>query len=139
MEIVFCKTNAIKLEADTKLRFKRKIDWEFLWDLIRFVFPTMCIDNMDMYNANDFGIAVLNPDYIYNFNNIKQYKKFLKEEGLDLRCKYRWDIFMSDDDDCDVHIIYNPFKEEKDVINIVYTTSADKLMETKRKLEDLDK
>ena len=140
MEIVNFCTKVLMSETNMKIKFKRKIDWNFLFELFRDVFPTVCIDCMDMYDKRNNRTPVLNPDYIYDCEDIKEYKKFLKEEGfgMDLRLKYKWDIMASDEYDTDVRIKYDPYSD-KNVIEFKLTCSPEVLVDTKKKLKELDK
>ena len=139
MEISIYRMSVLVEEMELDLKVKRKIDWSFLWDMFKDVFQTMCIDTMTLYDKNDEAVNILYPDNVFECNDIAEYKSYLKEEGVDLRSKYRWDMVISDYNDCEVELIYDPFSnKKKNMIRLKITASPDLIIDIENSFKEID-
>ena len=111
MEIINEVKKAIAVEVDTTLKFKSKIDLEFLRKMIVMVH----YDISDVYlinpkNADDIirlAYWDLIDDYGF-FTEDEAFKYGLKYRHVDLRKKYDWRIELEDEcESMDIHISYD--------------------------------
>ena len=139
MEIISEVKKTIAVEVNTTLKFKSKIDLEFLRKMITMVH----YDISDVYlinpkNADDtikLAYWDLIEDYGY-FIEDEAFKLGLKHRRVDLRKKYDWRIELEDEcESMDIHISYDT---KSNTIQIKGQCSVDEYNNLMEKLRELD-
>ena len=139
MEIISEVKKAIAIEVNTTLKFKSKIDLEFLRKMI-----VIChYDILDVYlinpkNADDtiklFYWELI--DLYGYFIEDEVFKLGLKHRHIDLRKKYDWRIELEDEcESIDIHISYDT---KSNTIQIKGQCSVDEYNNLMEKLTELD-
>ena len=112
MKILDIETKPITIGARMTIHMTRKINLEVLFELLDKIVITglYCIVYIDLWDKSNKRIPLLNTLEIENnVENFNQFKKLLKEEEVDLRFKYKWDMMFSNFDNDEIRLLYNPF------------------------------
>ncbi|MBQ8132446.1 MAG: hypothetical protein IJ193_08145 [Bacilli bacterium] len=137
MEIISEVTKAVAIEVDTTLKFKSKIELEFLRKII--TISRYDISNVYLINPidNNSTIRICDWDLItYDTTNEKSFKSGLKSRHVDLRKKYNWKIeFENEREFMDIYMYYDT---KSNTIRIKGKCIADDYTDLIEKLTELD-
>ena len=137
MEIISEVKKAIAVEVNTTLKFKSKIDLEFLRKMILMIH----YDISDVYLINpknaDDTIRICDWDLItYDIIKEESFKAGLKHRYVDLRKKYGWRIEL--EDECESMDIYISYDTKSNTIRLKGQCGASDYIDLIKKLKELD-
>ena len=136
MEIINEVKKAIAVEVDTTLKFKSKIDLEFLRQMILMIHYD--ISDVYLINPKDDDIIRICDWELITYATIKEesFKAGLKHRHVDLRKKYGWRIEL--EDECESMDIYISYDTKSNTIQIKGQCSVDDYNNMIEKLIELD-
>ena len=141
MKIIDELQKTIAIEVATKLEFNSKIDLEFLRKILfNFQYEFSEVVFIDKKKSSDNEILIdywyLFDEYPYSVQTKEKFKTLLKNNKIDLRKKYEWEIkLVAANDELDININY---ENKKNILSIYGTCSLDFYGDLLERLTDID-
>lgn len=141
MKIIDELQKTIAIEVTTKLEFNSKIDLEFLRKILfNFQYEFSEVVFIDKKKSSDNEILIdywdLFDEYPYSVQTKEKFKTLLKNNKIDLRKKYEWEIkLVAANDEFDININY---ENKKNILSIYGTCSLDFYGDLLERLTDID-
>ncbi|MBQ8132447.1 MAG: hypothetical protein IJ193_08150 [Bacilli bacterium] len=141
MKIIDELQKTIAIEVTTKLEFDSKIDLEFLRKILfNFQYEFSEVVFIDKKKSSDNEILIdywdLFDEYPYSVQTKEKFKTLLKNNKIDLRKKYEWEVKLVDTND-EFDIVIN-YENKKNILSIYGTCSLDFYGDLLERLTDID-
>lgn len=141
MKIIDELQKTIAIEVTTKLEFNSKIDLEFLRKILfNFQYEFSEVVFIDKKKSSDNEILIdywdLFDEYPYSVQTKEKFKTLLKNNKIDLRKKYEWEVKLVDTND-EFDIVIN-YENKKNILSIYGTCSLDFYGDLLERLTDID-
>ncbi|MBR1937091.1 MAG: hypothetical protein IJ842_05290, partial [Bacilli bacterium] len=140
MKIIDELQKTIAIEVTTKLEFDSKIDLEFLRKILfNFQYEFSEVVFIDKKKSSDNEILIdywdLFDEYPYSVQTKEKFKTLLKNNKIDLRKKYEWEVKLVDTND-EFDIVIN-YENKKNILSIYGTCSLDFYGDLLERLTDI--
>ncbi|MBR1936308.1 MAG: hypothetical protein IJ842_01310, partial [Bacilli bacterium] len=140
MKIIDELQKTIAIEVTTKLEFNSKIDLEFLRKILfNFQYEFSEVVFIDKKKSSDNEILIdywdLFDEYPYSVQTKEKFKTLLKNNKIDLRKKYEWEVKLVDTND-EFDIVIN-YENKKNILSIYGTCSLDFYGDLLERLTDI--